>query len=220
MDFDGTANFLRFPYFHRVDSKVSALPYNPAYIYWIQLLSCGKLQASQPWLNTGISRDVCFCFFLFFSYQPLPVQAQSSKPYPGILVNFRSTSKPGKFCLPQAKFLENFMCKLSWGWSVFVCRYVGVGENEEVQLFYMFVKSQRNPVLDPLVMWLTGGPGCSTFSAFFYGNGTNLTFPFHWIINFTSLGTIYISVQMMYIFIFRFSFVLSTRLLSLIRNLR
>ncbi|RVW80666.1 Serine carboxypeptidase-like 17 [Vitis vinifera] len=78
----------------------------------------------------------------FLSYQPLPVQAQSSKPYPGILVNFRSTSKPG--------------------------------ENEEVQLFYMFVKSQRNPVLDPLVMWLTGGPGCSTFSAFFYGNGNGI----------------------------------------------
>ncbi|RVW80672.1 Serine carboxypeptidase-like 18 [Vitis vinifera] len=57
--------------------------------------------------------------------------------------------------------------------------YVGVGENESVQLFYYFVKSQRNPVLDPLVLWLTGGPGCSTLSAFFYESGPvsfNLTY--------------------------------------------
>eukprot|EP00261_Vitis_vinifera_P024520 XP_010656846.1 PREDICTED: serine carboxypeptidase-like 13 isoform X1 [Vitis vinifera] len=48
--------------------------------------------------------------------------------------------------------------------------YVGVGENEEVQLFYYFVKSQRNPVFDPLMLWLSGGPGCSTLTAFFYEN--------------------------------------------------
>ena len=54
---------------------------------------------------------------------------------------------------------------------VLVFRYVGVGENEKVQLFYYFVKSQRNPVFDPLMLWLSGGPGCSTLSAFFYENG-------------------------------------------------
>ena len=49
--------------------------------------------------------------------------------------------------------------------------YVGVGEMDDVQLFYYFVESQREPSRDPLLVWLTGGPGCSSFKPFFYGNG-------------------------------------------------
>ncbi|KAE8037303.1 hypothetical protein FH972_009903 [Carpinus fangiana] len=49
--------------------------------------------------------------------------------------------------------------------------YVGVGETEDVELFYYFVESQSNPPNDPLLAWLNGGPGCSTFVAFFYANG-------------------------------------------------
>ncbi|KAL7163496.1 hypothetical protein ACSBR2_039578 [Camellia fascicularis] len=49
--------------------------------------------------------------------------------------------------------------------------YVGVDEAEDVQLFYYFVKSESNPKEDPLVLWLTGGPGCSVFSAFIYELG-------------------------------------------------
>ncbi|XP_072089907.1 serine carboxypeptidase-like 13 isoform X2 [Arachis hypogaea] len=49
--------------------------------------------------------------------------------------------------------------------------YVGVGEEEAVQLFYLFVESERNPLFDPLLLWFVGGPGCSALSAFFFENG-------------------------------------------------
>ncbi|CAI0464501.1 unnamed protein product [Linum tenue] len=49
--------------------------------------------------------------------------------------------------------------------------YVGVGEKEEAQLFYYFVKSEGNPVDDPVVLWLTGGPGCSALSGLVYEIG-------------------------------------------------
>ncbi|KAL5819812.1 hypothetical protein ACOSQ4_023654 [Xanthoceras sorbifolium] len=42
--------------------------------------------------------------------------------------------------------------------------YIGVDENEDVQLFYYFAESEANPREDPLVLWLTGGPGCSAIS--------------------------------------------------------
>ncbi|XP_076954870.1 serine carboxypeptidase-like 13 isoform X2 [Bidens hawaiensis] len=46
--------------------------------------------------------------------------------------------------------------------------YVGVGESE---LFYYFIESEGNPKEDPLLFWLTGGPGCSGFSGLLYEIG-------------------------------------------------
>ncbi|KAK7847241.1 serine carboxypeptidase-like 1 [Quercus suber] len=44
---------------------------------------------------------------------------------------------------------------------MFVSRYIGADENEDVQLFYYFIESKGDPREDPLVLWITSGPGCS-----------------------------------------------------------
>ncbi|XP_071722544.1 serine carboxypeptidase-like 17 [Rutidosis leptorrhynchoides] len=49
--------------------------------------------------------------------------------------------------------------------------YIGIGEEEDVQLFYYFVESEGNPEKDPLIIWLAGGPGCTTLHAFFFEIG-------------------------------------------------
>lgn len=54
-------------------------------------------------------------------------------------------------------------------------RYVTIDETYGKKLFYYFVESERNPSKDPVVLWLNGGPGCSSFDGFVYEHG-NLCF--------------------------------------------
>ncbi|XP_042476230.1 serine carboxypeptidase 1-like, partial [Macadamia integrifolia] len=46
-----------------------------------------------------------------------------------------------------------------------------VDESHERKLFYYLVTSERNPLKDPVVLWLNGGPGCSSFDGFVYEHG-------------------------------------------------
>ncbi|CAA6659811.1 unnamed protein product [Spirodela intermedia] len=66
--------------------------------------------------------------------------------------------------------------------------YVTVDEKNGRNLFYYFVFSEGNPEEDPVVLWLNGGPGCSSFDGFVYEHGRNLpgslpqlqSYPYSW----------------------------------------
>ncbi|XP_021900181.1 serine carboxypeptidase-like 20 [Carica papaya] len=49
--------------------------------------------------------------------------------------------------------------------------YIRIGDGDLDNLFYYFIVSERNPSKDPVVLWLNGGPGCSSFDGFIYEHG-------------------------------------------------
>jgi len=49
--------------------------------------------------------------------------------------------------------------------------YITVDEDSGRNLFYWFVESQRDPASDKVVLWLNGGPGCSSIGGMMTENG-------------------------------------------------
>lgn len=49
--------------------------------------------------------------------------------------------------------------------------YITVDESHGRELFYWFVESQNKPESDPVVLWLNGGPGCSSVAGMLTENG-------------------------------------------------
>ncbi|KAI3951908.1 hypothetical protein MKW92_031011 [Papaver armeniacum] len=88
---------------------------------------------------------ILWCLFFFLS--------SSSSFTEAAPVNALITSLPG--------FNGNFPSK----------HYSGYVKIDEKSLFYYFVVSERNPNEDPVVLWINGGPGCSSFDGFVYEHG-------------------------------------------------
>ena len=49
--------------------------------------------------------------------------------------------------------------------------YISVGDSKEKNLFYWLFESRNDPASDPVMLWLSGGPGCSSQLAMFGENG-------------------------------------------------
>jgi len=49
--------------------------------------------------------------------------------------------------------------------------YYSVSSSEDKNYFFWFFESRANPTTDPLIIWLTGGPGCSSQLALMTENG-------------------------------------------------
>mmetsp|Transcript_23397 Transcript_23397/g.3838 ORF Transcript_23397/g.3838 Transcript_23397/m.3838 type:complete len:128 (+) Transcript_23397:145-528(+) len=49
--------------------------------------------------------------------------------------------------------------------------YLNLTNTNGIKIHYVFAESQSNPSTDPVVLWLNGGPGCSSMDGFLYENG-------------------------------------------------
>ncbi|XP_057435790.1 serine carboxypeptidase-like 20 [Lotus japonicus] len=82
------------------------------------------------------------------------------------LIFFVEAAPAGSLVTKLPGFKGNFPSKHYSGYV----NIDGNGENGK-NLFYYFVSSERNPGKDPVVLWLNGGPGCSSLDGFVYEHG-------------------------------------------------
>lgn len=57
------------------------------------------------------------------------------------------------------------------GHTAFSAGHITLANKKDDHYFYWFAESRGSPETDPLVLWLTGGPGASSMIALFTENG-------------------------------------------------
>lgn len=85
-----------------------------------------------------------------------------------LLLPISSSASGRSISSSKVKYLPGFAGPLPFHLET---GYIGVDESNDVQLFYYFIESERNPQEDPIMLWLSGGPGCSAISGLFYEIG-------------------------------------------------
>jgi len=55
--------------------------------------------------------------------------------------------------------------------------YITVNQEYDANLFFYLEKSQSNPEIDPVILWLQGGPGCSSLFGLYIENGPQIIQP-------------------------------------------
>ncbi|XP_009759845.1 serine carboxypeptidase-like 45 [Nicotiana tabacum] len=90
-------------------------------------------------MNLQTSKTMAMAIFLFLFCVSLGIVA--ALPHPDKIIQL-----PGQ---PQVGFQQ-------------FSGYVTVDDKKQKSLFYYFVEAETNPASKPLVLWLNGGPGCSS----------------------------------------------------------
>ncbi|KXZ41207.1 hypothetical protein GPECTOR_651g768 [Gonium pectorale] len=52
-----------------------------------------------------------------------------------------------------------------------IAGYFKLNRTHDARMFYFYFQSRHKPETDPVVLWMTGGPGCSSEIAIFFENG-------------------------------------------------
>jgi carboxypeptidase C (cathepsin A) len=92
------------------------------------------------------------------------------------------------FSMPASHLVTNLPGVPSYSFQIY-SGYLQIPNSGGKELHYMFYTSQNSPANDPVVLWLNGGPGCSSMEGAFMENGpfifsetnnTMFTNPYSW----------------------------------------
>lgn len=110
-------------------------------------------------------------FHLFYRSSTLLVLIMSFISAAAIAITVAAAGPENALITALPGYKGKFLSKHYSGYIALEDDDDALGMNKSKHLFFYFVTSERNPSKDPLVLWLNGGPGCSSFDGFVYEHG-------------------------------------------------